>query len=94
MQLNIPKKNKGKPRKSQIISFRVTYAELKLWKEICVENEINPAHLFRLMLRDLIDKYGGNDYDSSFLDELMSKDLVVFKTEKEQESEKTIGVEK
>ena len=72
MQLNIPKKNKGKPKKSQVISLRVTFAELKLWKEICEENKIKPAHLFRLMLRDLIDKYGGSDYDSSFLDELMS----------------------
>ena len=92
MQLNIPKKNKGKPRKSQIISFRVTYAELKLWKEICVENEISPPHLFRLMLRDLIDKYGGNDYDSSFLDELMSyknknkKDSMVFETKIKEKS--------
>ena len=92
MQLNIPKKNKGKPKKSQVISLRVTFAELKLWKEICVENDISPTHLFRLMLRDLIDKYGGSDYDSSFLDELMSyekkkkEDLMVLKTKIEEKS--------
>ena len=92
MKLNIPKKYKGKPRKSKVISFRVTFAELKLWKEICVENKISATHLFRLMFRDLINKYGGNDYDSSFLDELVScekknkEDSMVFKTKIEEES--------
>ena len=76
MKLNIPEKYKVKLIKTESISFRVTFAELKLWKEICADNKISATHLFRLMLRDTINKYGGNDYDSSYLDELINRENI------------------
>ena len=76
MKLNIPEKYKAKLIKSRCISFRVTLAELEIWQEILAENKISNTNLFRLMLRDTINKYGGNDYDSNYLDELINRENV------------------
>ena len=76
MKLNIPEKYKAKLIKSRCISFRVTLAELEIWQEILAENKISNTNLFRLMFRDTINKYGGNDYDSNYLDELINRENV------------------